>query len=137
MAIQHDMAAAVASWALTPSRAGARQSAHAGSGESVVGGSSDLGDVHCFGTLGSLFRLVGDLGPLRKRAIAVAGDASEVDEQVPAAIVWRDEAEPLVVAEPLDSSRCHHFPLCSCLRTVQMVPEGPVQTPGTVSGRPA
>src|SRR5207248_3325189 len=70
-----------------------------------------LGDVHRFGPFGALFRLVGDLDPLRKRAVAVTRDAGEMDEQVTPAIVGRDEAEALVVAEPLDGTRCHLLPL--------------------------
>src|SRR5947209_9254694 len=30
-----------------------------------------------------------------------------MDEQVPAAVIRRDEAKTLVVAEPLDGTRCH------------------------------
>jgi hypothetical protein len=38
---------------------------------------------------------------------AVAGDARVMDEQVLAGLVARDEAEPLVVAEPLHGSGWH------------------------------
>src|SRR4051812_5187035 len=73
----------------------------------------DLGDVDGLGPLVAGFLLVGDLRALRQRAIAVAGDAGVVHEQVPAAFVGRDEAEALVVTEPLDRPRCHHLSLTS------------------------
>src|SRR5579884_2792605 len=70
----------------------------------------DLGDVDGLGALGPLLRLVVDLRSLGERAIAVSGNASEMDEQIPAAIIRCDEAEPLVVAEPLHGTRCHQIP---------------------------
>ena len=58
-------------------------------------------------TLVALLLLVGDLGTLGERPIAVSRDAREMDEQVAAALVGRDEAEALVVAEPLDRAGTH------------------------------
>src|SRR5579862_9009379 len=67
----------------------------------------DLRDVDRLGALGPCFLLIGDLRSLGQRAISVAVDAAEMDEQVPSSIIRRDEAEALVVAEPLDGSRSH------------------------------
>src|SRR5262249_24129845 len=51
--------------------------------------------------------VVGDLRPLGERLVAVAIDAGVVDEQVLAGLIGRDEAEALVVAEPLHCSGCY------------------------------
>src|SRR5262249_37806349 len=72
-------------------------------------------DVDRLRPLRALLLLVGDLRALRERAVAVARDAAEMDEQVTPAIVGCDEAEALVVAEPLDGSGCHATPLL-CFR---------------------
>src|ERR671915_522285 len=48
-----------------------------------------------------------DPGALGKRLEAVADDAGVMDEQVLARLVRRDEAEALVVVEPLHGSGCH------------------------------
>src|SRR5215207_5534955 len=50
----------------------------------------------------SVLLVVGDLRSLGQRAVAVADDPREMDEQVSAALIGRDEAESLVVGEPLD-----------------------------------
>src|ERR1700743_1293570 len=76
----------------------------------VAGERLDLDDVHRFGALGTGLLLVGDLGALGQRAVAIAVDAAEVHEQVATTVVRRDEPEPLVVAEPFDRTRCHENP---------------------------
>src|SRR5689334_18615555 len=63
-----------------------------------------LRHVHCLGALRTGLLLVGDLGALGQRAITIAVDAREMDEQIAPPIVRRDEAETLVVTEPLDGS---------------------------------
>jgi hypothetical protein len=57
----------------------------------------DLGDVDRFRTLGSGLLLIGDLGTLGQRAVAVAVDSREMNKEVATAIVGRDEPETLVV----------------------------------------
>src|SRR3954451_1581486 len=75
----------------------------------------ELGDVDRLRALVALLLVVGDLRALRERPVAVARDAAEVDEQVPAALIGRDEAEALVVAEPLDRPGAHScFNLAGC-----------------------
>src|SRR3954471_7002741 len=76
-------------------------------------------DVRRGGALGTRLGLVADLRTLGERFEAAAGDARVVDEQVLALVVGRDEAEALLVAEPLDGSGCH-MPLlggCVCCET--------------------
>src|SRR5215218_6378559 len=63
---------------------------------------SDLLDVDGLGSFLPILLFVRHLRSLGQRAVAVADDAREVNEQVPAALVGRDEAEALVVREPLD-----------------------------------
>src|SRR4051812_8938450 len=67
-------------------------------------------NVHCVRTLGPVLSVVADLRALGQRLEAVAGNAGVVHEQVLALIVGRDEAEALLVAEPLHSSGSHQFP---------------------------
>src|ERR1044071_3126759 len=67
----------------------------------------ELRDVYRLRALVALLLLVGDLRALGQRPVAVAEDAREVDEQVTAALVWRDEAETLVVGEPFDRPGTH------------------------------
>src|SRR5450759_4180400 len=55
----------------------------------------------------ALLRVVGHLRALLERAIAFAVDTCVVDEQVLVAIIGGDEAEPLVVAEPLHCAGRH------------------------------
>src|SRR4051794_15641569 len=55
-------------------------------------------------------RLEADLGALGQGAMAVADDRALVDEEILRAIVGLDEAEALVVVEPLDCSGRHAFP---------------------------
>src|SRR5829696_2144875 len=87
---------------------------------------SELRDVDRLRPLVALFLVVGDLRALGERAVTVSRDAAEVDEQVAAALIGRDEAEALVVAEPLDRPGAH-----SCFylagRTLDR-PGGPVLT---------
>src|SRR5437764_374590 len=85
----------------------------------------DLRDVDRLGALGPALLLVRHLRPLRERAIAVPGDAAEVDEQITPAVVWRDEAEALVVAEPLYGSRSHLLPLCCRFGHIGLRSRGP------------
>src|SRR3954451_585940 len=70
---------------------------------------SDLqkGDVDGLGALVALLFLVGHPGALGERAVPVAVDPREVDEQVTAALGGRYEAVALVVAEPLDGASRH------------------------------
>jgi hypothetical protein len=52
-----------------------------------------------------------------------------MDEQVASPIIWRDEAETLVVTEPLDGSRCHALTFDPTFRTLGLGrPDGPEQT---------
>src|SRR5215213_8876661 len=67
----------------------------------------DLLDVDGLGALVPVLLLVADLRALREGAVAVAADPGEVDEQVTPTLVGRDEAEALVVREPLDRAGAH------------------------------
>src|SRR3954452_12039926 len=69
--------------------------------------SLDLGDVDRGRALGALLRLVRHLRALCEGLEALGVDARVVDEEVLASVVRRDEAEALVIAEPLDGSGCH------------------------------
>src|SRR4051794_40383582 len=74
-------------------------------------------DVYRLRPLVALLLFVGDACSLRQRAVAVRVDAAVMDEQVAVALVRRDEAEPLVVAEPFVGSGCYlsqssYFPRC-------------------------
>src|SRR4051812_13536734 len=76
-------------------------------------------NVRGVGALGPVLSVVADLRALGERLEAAAGDAAVVHEQVLALIVGRDEAEALVVAEPLHGSSSHLFPpgrLCAAKR---------------------
>src|SRR5215207_8383190 len=64
-------------------------------------------DVRRVRALGALLGVVGDLGALGERLEAAALDGGVVDEQVLALVVRGDEAEALLVAEPLHGSGCH------------------------------
>src|SRR5215210_7717905 len=63
--------------------------------------------VYRLGALVALLLVVGDLGPLLEAAEAAAGDTCVMDEEVLVAFVGCDEAEALLVAEPLDCSGWH------------------------------
>src|SRR5439155_16035484 len=77
----------------------------------------DLPDVDGLGPLVSLLLLVGDFRPLGERAVTVTGYPGVVNEEVTVSLVRGDEPEPLVVAEPLDSSRGHMSSVACVLRT--------------------
>src|SRR5258708_8358112 len=78
--------------------------------------SSDGRDVYGLGTLVALLRVIGHLCALLERAIAFAIDPCVVDEQVLVAIVRGDEAEPLIVTEPLHCAGRHVISstICAC-----------------------
>src|SRR3954465_13901568 len=67
----------------------------------------DDGDVRGVRALGARLGVVGDLGALGEGLEARAVDAGVVDEQFLAAVLRRDEAEALLVAEPLHGSGGH------------------------------
>src|SRR3954447_4624336 len=67
----------------------------------------ERGDVDGLGALVPGLGVEGDLRALRQRLEAVGVDAGVMDEEVLAALVGRDEAEALVVVEPLDGSGSH------------------------------
>src|SRR5688500_1336042 len=55
----------------------------------------ELGDVDRLRALVAVLFLEFDLGPLGERLVAVPEDSAVVDEEVPAALIGRDEAETL------------------------------------------
>src|SRR6478672_9369753 len=67
----------------------------------------DDADVDGLGALVPGLRLVLDARALGQRAVALADDPGVVHEEVLAGLVGRDEAEALVVAEPLHGSGSH------------------------------
>src|SRR5215217_9070923 len=75
-----------------------------------LGQELDDPDVGCLRALAGLAELVLDLRALRERAEAVTRDTREVHECILPPIVWGDEAEALLVAEPLDDTSCHTTP---------------------------
>src|SRR5262245_28519307 len=79
------------------------------------GGELGRANVYRAGAFVSGLGLVRDLGALIERAKAVAGDRALVDEQVLRAVIGGDEAEALLVAEPLHGSTGHVLtPLVLC-----------------------
>src|SRR3954452_15317888 len=68
---------------------------------------SDLLDVRCSRALLTLLLVVAHLRALSKRLEAAALDRGVMDEEVLAALIRSDEAEALVVVEPLNGSCCH------------------------------
>src|SRR5215472_11642369 len=92
---------------------------------------SDLRHVNGLRSLRTGLLLIRNLHTLGQRAIAVPHDASEMNEKVASAVIGRDETEALVVAEPLDGTRCHVLPLrCLLSDTLVSVPKGPETTRG-------
>ena len=81
------------------------------SGAAVTARRSESVDVLSLGALGALGDLELDARVVLEGLEAGACDRRVVDEDVSAAAVLCDEAEALVVAEPLDGSLCHfiHF----------------------------
>src|SRR5437588_6160520 len=73
----------------------------------IVGMSLERRDVRGLRALGARLGIEGDLRPLGQGAIALSGDGRVVHEEVLPTLVRRDEAEPLVIAEPLDGSGGH------------------------------
>src|SRR6476469_1548944 len=63
----------------------------------------------------------GDLGALSQRLEAVSGNAAVADEQILPAVLRRDEAEALVVVEPLHGSSRHVLPPGHVLRTRRLL----------------
>src|SRR5438270_5200649 len=68
---------------------------------------SDRLDVYGLGSLVALLGVVGHLRTLLQRPVALTVDSGVVDKQVLVAVIGCDEAEPLVVAEPLDCASWH------------------------------
>src|SRR3954468_23684228 len=68
------------------------------------------GDVDGLGALVAGLGVEGDLRALSQRLEAVGVDAGVMDEEVLAALVRGNEAEALVVVEPLHGSGSHDFP---------------------------
>src|SRR3954453_5485002 len=88
-----------------------------------VRGGRRLACAHVHGprTLVPGLGLVADLGAFCKRAKAVADDSALMDKEVLRAIIGSDEAEALLVAEPLHGSGRHVLLLCGyVLRTRRM-----------------
>src|SRR5947207_2392699 len=77
-------------------------------------------DVHCLRSLVAGLGVIGDLRTLSERPVAVADDPGVVDEEVLSAVIRCDEAEALLVAEPLDCAVWHSVipprVLCAALR---------------------
>src|SRR5919202_2533182 len=82
----------------------------------------ERGDVDGLRALFTGLGIEGHLRALGQRLEAVGVDAGVVDEEVLTALVRGDEAEALVVVEPLHGSGCHVIPprLCA-LRTRRML----------------
>src|SRR3954470_17981283 len=69
----------------------------------------DRRDVDGGRALGALLGVVLDPGALGEGAEAVSRDPGEMDEEVLAGLVGRDEPEALVVAEPLHGTGRHVY----------------------------
>src|SRR6476469_4177694 len=68
---------------------------------------SDLLNVRCGRALLALLLVIAHLRALGERLEAAALDRRMVNEEVLAALIRSDEAESLVVVEPLNGSCCH------------------------------
>src|SRR4029078_3278743 len=91
-------------------RAGPGRRSSKSRGLGLPRGLSLPGDGDDGGRLGALLTLAGlelDPGPFVELLVALAGDLREVDEQVLAALVRRDEHVSLRSVEPLDGTGCH------------------------------
>src|SRR3954471_15806252 len=99
-----------------PAEAG--RPAFSGAGERL-----QRGDVDCLGALVPGLGVVADARAFGERLEALGVDAGVVDEEVLAGIVRRDEAEALVVVEPLDGSGGHVWvpPGISVLRSQRVL----------------
>src|SRR5918994_4379270 len=75
-----------------------------------LGQELDDPDVGGLRALAGLAELVLDLRTLREGAEAVTRDTREVHERILPPVVRGDEAEALLVAEPLDDTSCHTTP---------------------------
>ena len=64
--------------------------------------------VRRLGSLGSLLHVVGDALALLEGLESLHDDGAEVDEDVAAAVVLGDEAEALLLVEPLDGAGAGH-----------------------------
>src|SRR4051794_1046029 len=83
----------------------------------------DGADADGLGALGPGLGAVLDPRALGERAEAVGLDVGVVDEEVLARLVRRDEAEALLIAEPLHDALCHvSLPTCSVLPTREALP---------------
>src|SRR5713101_9633749 len=83
-------------------------------------------DVGCLGTFGALAGVVGHLVVLLQAFEARSLDCGEVNEQILAAVVRRDESEALGIVEPLDCTCTHDLYLkkrekwaCARMRAIQ------------------
>src|SRR3954462_10395446 len=88
----------------------ARFDAPSAGGPSRTTSRLERGDVDGLGPLVARLGVEGDPRTLSQRLEAVGVDAGVVNEEVLATVVRRDEAEALVVVEPLDGSGSHDFP---------------------------
>src|SRR3954451_543247 len=101
----------------------------------------ELLDVDRLGTLVPVLLLEGDLGALAQRSIPIAGNPREMNEKITPTPVGRDEAEALLVREPLDRAGAHREPhlqlgVCCPRRTDFDRPVRPVPTGGdAIRGR--
>src|SRR3954471_11637817 len=78
--------------------------------QSLLGLALDRADVDGLRSLVAGLGLVLHARALGERAVALGFDAAVVDEENLAAFIGRDEAEALLVAEPLNGALCHVFP---------------------------
>src|SRR3954452_23761942 len=94
---------------------------------------SDLLNVRCGRALLALLLVVAHLRALGERLEAAALDRGVMDEKILAAFIGRDEAEALVVVEPLNGACCHISSLRCCVtaETRRAVKQQPAETPYT------
>jgi hypothetical protein len=70
----------------------------------------DLPDVHRLRPLVAGLLVIGDLAVLLERLEAISLNAGKVDEEVAIALIRSDEAEALLVVEPLHGTGRHLAP---------------------------